>query len=69
VSSADGGPADHELDSILRLDDPGARALLFLWPEAQHIEGRESYVRGIIECSDGPFAVHGNKEGLFSLFF
>ena len=72
VSFVDGRTAYHELDSILCLDDPRPSALLFLWPETQYAEGRESRSRGIVECSDGLFAIHGNKRGsylLLSWFF
>src|SRR5216684_2130110 len=62
VSASDGWPANHELDPILCLDDPWASALLFLWPETQHAEGRESRPRGIVECSVGHLPTNGTSE-------
>src|SRR5258706_15061442 len=60
MSPAHGRPADHELDPVLCLDDPGLGALLFLWPEAQYPKSSESRVRGIAECIDGLFSLQGD---------
>ena len=42
VSPADGGLADYQLDSILRVDGNWSHVLLQLWPQAQHIARRET---------------------------